>query len=247
MAEIERLSLADVRYLASQLRHKTGLGLPALLEKHPWIKDYSQETVREIYGDRFRVWRYLTVTEGKEIRPEGVVPTTGNPAWALYEIAVAPQAYWKGPVFASEFVELEHAMLRYEITPERVLVYVPAIIHIAMDTFGETLRKWKSIPGMSLNKVFTRILYENQEEEIVADVSGLTPEIMDFRVRGNRQWWWDKSLVQDVVRERAPSPEEFAEDLMQSGRVKVNDKWPRERIIQEFRDIYRQIQEFFAP
>lgn len=249
MAEIKRLSLADVRYLASQLRHKTGLGLPVLLEKHPWIKDYSQEVVQEIYGDAFPVWRYLTVTKDQKIDPEGIVPTTGNPIWALGEIYSAAGAYWKGPAFASEFVTLEHAMLRYEITPERVVVYVPAVIHIAMDTFGETLQKWKATHGeygMSLEKVFTKILYENQEEEIVADLSGLTPEVMDFRIRDDKAWWWDKSLVQDIVHEMAPSPEDYAEERMRKGDVAVNEEWPRERITEGFRDTYRRIQEFFA-
>jgi hypothetical protein len=179
-------------------------------------------------------------------------------------------------------VDREQVVMRFELTPERVLVYVPALIQAVFDMFGDSLSHWKTKDGVGLQRVLARSLYEYEQEEIVADLSGLTPSIMDFRIgkeqwkpkpdkvyfppgvmewrpeaeeepdRGEKPgeiWWWNKTLVRDVVAgwEDNKGPEAFAMDLINGNQIALNHEWTQERVIDYFRNIYKKIEEFFAP
>lgn len=249
MADIKKLPLQDVRYLAQQLVHSYG-GLAGLAKKHPWIKDYSQEVVREIYGDEFSVWRYLTVKDKQKIEPEKTVSLTANPSWIFHAIATAPGAYLSvSPISrGTSMVMVNHAILKYKLSPDRVIFYVPAIIDVALDMFRDSLNKWIARPHkeypMSIAKVFRRIM-EDREEEIVADVTGLKPEVIDFRDKEDN-WWWDKHLVGDIAGGRMEPVEKYVEDLLRRNAIVPNKEWPKERILEHFKDTYRRLEDFFA-
>jgi hypothetical protein len=268
MAEIEKLSLQDVRLIAHHVPYG-GIGVAALAEKHPWIREYSQEAIREIYGDQFPAWKWetLPVHADRWVGAIGVVTTNPRRMWA--EIVNDRTFSWG---LTMKTVDREQVVMRYELTPERVIVYMPALIQVAMDMFGDSLKHWKADRGVSLHKVFIRSLYEHEEENIVADLRGLTPSIMDFRI-GKKQWkpksdvpgvldwfpgeeegkagdiwWWNKGLVRDIIFEWTDKgPDAFAKDLITSGGITLNDEWTEDRVIEFFRDVYRKIGEFFAP
>jgi hypothetical protein len=250
MAEIEKLPLKDVRYFAGQLVHSYG-GLAALAEKHPWIREYSQDVVREVYGDQLHAWRYLTLKPEQKIEPENVVSLTGNPGWITLAIGTSPGVYWSFSPGSHDttMIAVEHAILKYRLTPDRVIFYVPAIMDAARDMYGDSLKRWLADTSrrspMSISKVFGRIA-EIGEEEIVADVSGLKPETLNFRDKKD-EWWWDKHLALDIARDRAEPVEQYVEDLIRKGTVVPNKEWPREKLLEHFRDIYRRLKEFFAP
>lgn len=227
-ADIRKLPLADVRKIASDIQN----GFPIqreILEKHPWIQGYSQEVVREIYGDRFPVWNFQTLGVFTPPWVGAIQPVTTNPKRMFIQMQGHPTFIWG---FTSKTVSQEQIVMRYEITPERVVVYVPALIHAIMDMWGDSLRHWKAEYRKGLHKVFERSLYEHEDEQILADLSGLEPSIMDFRI-GKKQWtlavqppyvppgvlewrpqpepepdlgerpgdiwWWDKKLVRDII------------------------------------------------
>lgn len=250
MAQIGKLPLKDVRYLADQLIHSYG-GLAELAQKHPWIKEYSQEVVREVYGDEFNAWRYITLRGKTKIEPEKIVSLTGNPAWIFYATSTAPGMYWATDPLTREntMIAVEHAILKYRLPVERVIFYVPAIIDVAIDTFGDSLGKWIVRPErrspMSIRKVFNTIL-DDREEEIVADVTGLEPEVIDFREKEDN-WWWNKHLAADIAGDRVDDVEVFVADILKRGQLIPNEEWTVEKIRDYFRDAYKRLEEFFAP
>lgn len=277
MANTQKLPLSDVR----ELVHSIEAGSPLdreLLEKHPWITIYSQDTVREIYGDRFSVWTFETLPVNADVLKNETKMVTTNPRRMWIEMSDHRSFSWG---LTNKNVEREQVILKYEMTPERVIAYMPLLIEIILDTYGENLKRWKSKYGKSLDRVLTRSLYETEEEKMVVGVNGLEPVLMDFRIGKNQWqprvvepyiepgvlewspktevdpdlgpkageiWWWDKKLVWDLMLGwDTEGPEAFARKLIHNRSIVPDEEWTEDRIIDFFREVYRKIEEFFAP
>ncbi len=188
----ETLSRADVLEIARDLDYSKGRILD-LAESKPWISRISTEAVEERAGAAPRVYRTVMVPEGASIERERVANTTLNPVAAVKLSLELP-----GVVYRPGKVEIrEPWILRYEIRSENVIAYVPALIELAQKAFPDgQLRamKFKTQRGAStsVEDTFLEVL-ERGEEEILAGVSGIRPEILNF---GSRH---EAIFAQDVL------------------------------------------------
>jgi len=180
----ESLRRADALILARDL--ETGKGRVAeLVASKPWLSEHSQDVLREVYGFNggLSIFRVLSIPRGKKLRPETAVSTSLNP-YIPVQIAVydAPGAIWT----MDDLIPVDPHILRYDIPVDRVLAYVPALIEKAYEDVGEEVlakARLKAREGsMSADEVFEEITKRN-EEEVIADVTGIKPEVIDFDSR----------------------------------------------------------------
>jgi GNAT superfamily N-acetyltransferase len=207
----EILSRADVLEIARDLDYSKGRILD-LAESKPWISRISRQAVEERTGAAPRVYRTVMVPEGASIERERVANATMNPVAAVKLSLELP-----GIVYRPGQVEIrEPWILRYEIRPENVIAYVPALIDLAQKAFPDgQLRamRFKTQRGssMSVEDAFLEVL-ERGEDEILAEVSGIRPEILNF---GSRH---EAIFAQDVLTGRFRSGrvmmEEYKRDMM---------------------------------
>lgn len=167
----EAVSKRAVRLIAQEL----DTGRSRMSEVPRKVRDASRASL----PDKVTVWRSVALhSENPEIRPEtGVVSTTRNPRVAMNMATNYPVLMGK-----DKFIAPKPAILRYEVPRDRVHAYVPGMIDQARAEHGDELKKMKitgrrSYQRMSVHDVFDQT---HREDEVLADVSGLTPEVLHF-------------------------------------------------------------------
>lgn len=169
-----RISAKDARLLVEDL--ETGRGrAKEVAMRNPWLIEMSQEVLAERCGRRvFPVFRSLVTAEGDGLQGEGVVSTTLRPRYALKLACDAPAM-----VFTSHTtLKMEPSLLRYEVAPERVALYMPLVTKMLREQRGSLLRtmaietRWgERMKGIEVIEAVERL----DEEEVIVDVEGLTP------------------------------------------------------------------------
>ena len=214
MADIEKLPLPVIREIVEAIEWGRSIE-PRVLETYPWIITLSREAVAEIYGERFSTWTFQTLPVFQDIHLSSVEVVTANPSRLWIEMSNDRAFSWG---LTNKNVDVEQVVFKYEMTPERVLVYMPMLIEIILDMSGDTLGHWKTKYGKSLKRVLTDSLYKDQEEKLVVNVQGLQPELMDFRI-GKRQW---KPKDQPQV---GPGTLDWLPDVPPNPGTKIGDAW----------------------
>jgi len=167
----EAVSKRAVKLIAQEL----DTGRSRMSEVPRKVRDASRASL----PDKVTVWRSVALhSENPGIRPEtGVVSTTRSPRVAMNMATNYPVLMGK-----DKFIAPKPAILRYEVPRERVHAYVPGMIDQARADHGDELKKMKitgrrSYQRMSVHDVFDQT---HREDEVLADVSGLTPEVLHF-------------------------------------------------------------------
>lgn len=186
----------------------------AVTERNPWMREMSQEAARERLGASFPVFRAISVWERDEanIRPEGVVSTSPDMNGPL-QIAQAHQykAYMTGGIFSSPSPDYEGArilqrrviLLRYDITPERVVCWVPLMFDYLLTALGGRANQsvYPGTKGVKTLGAMVRDTRRSQENEMLVDATGLTPTVLDFKRRDDfyrfKHWYYNGTRVDD--------------------------------------------------
>lgn len=171
----DRLSAADAKQIVADLDHGTGR-IAQVVSRNPWLRRASQAAAREQLGETFSVYRAVTLTEA--IRPDHVASTSldWRVCWAMLD--QSPSIVWHG----GNTYSTKKALLHYQLTPEQVVLWIP----VAMKMIEATLRNQMHHRVEDRHGTPIRIatvlsaIHGAQEQEIVADLSGLTPKTLVF-------------------------------------------------------------------
>jgi len=170
-----RLSKADAMLILREIETGRG-GIARLAQKKPFITDISQEYLRRELGDPIALFRTLRVTDPKGLRTENIVSASTN--WH-----VAFQLARDTPVYmaSEEFIAPKVYMLRYTVPINRVLAYVPALVEHAVSALGpDAIKKHIHDRFGDPLPISTIIETGMEEEEVIADVSRIKPQAMQF-------------------------------------------------------------------
>jgi hypothetical protein len=175
LEEANRLSLKSAKLLISHLESARGQ-LGEVLRLNPWLVGISQEAAREHLGARFSVYRAVTVTDS--LRADAIASTSLDWQVAFRILDEAPGVVWHG----SNMIRTKEVLLHYEIDPAHVVLWVPVVldfVHAAVQ--GKEKRRIEARDGsqVSIESVLASIADLN-EQEIVADLTGLKPQVLDF-------------------------------------------------------------------
>jgi hypothetical protein len=175
------ISAADARLFVEEL--ETGRGrLAQLAERYPALREESQRVLATMCGSPvLPLFRHIQLRndEPTKIRPEQVTSLTASPQYALGLAIDAP-----GMVMTSEaFISMVPALMRYDVPVERVLLYVPVVADdltrertAALGRMKIRTRRGGSMTGTEI----VREVLRRKEHEVVADVSGLSPSVVEF-------------------------------------------------------------------
>lgn len=177
MARRARIRAVDARKFVEEL--VTGRGrMFDIAEEYPWLVEESQHALANKCRNPVPCFRAVTIPEDELLRKEQVVSTSLRPTYALLLAREAP-----GIVFTKDkTLSLKHVTLRYDVSIDDVLLYVPCVIDWVTREQPNVIRRmnvemrygedvWKGI------EVFNEVI-DRREEEVIADVSELEPEAL---------------------------------------------------------------------
>lgn len=201
-----KLSFADAKKMLQHVDTARGQAVEVARD-NPWLTERSQQAARERLGATFSVYRAVTLTG--DLRPERVVSTSldWQVAWNIADDA--PGMIWHG----DKTLTTTTALLHYRLTPERVVLWLPEVMAEVRTAVGK--RANHSIEDRYGNpkriEQVLRFLDANDEQEIIADVSGLTPKVLRFgrSVRERERL----HLLHDVLR-GANDPKKLRRDFL---------------------------------
>lgn len=200
MARRPALTKTELRLIAQELDTSHGL-LLQLVQTKPWLTDISRQYLCGRMGlcNEFPVFRTVALMElcvppgetvsshvqaqveaSSVLRPEHVVSTSLNP-WTVLTIALqqADKIYWTSGMFSGGMIRTKPVIVRYEITLDRVVLFVPALISYIRSVYPpEELEKtryrnrWGEL--RHVRHVFS-VVEQQEENEVIADVTGLSP------------------------------------------------------------------------
>ena len=209
------ITKTELKLIAQELDTSHGY-LPQLVQSKPWLVDLSRQHLCTLgLCNTFPVFRtiglmHLAVPQGetvaphilaqveasKELRPEQIVSTSLNPHVTLSIASEqADHLYFTGGMFRGGMLTTRPVIVRYDITPDRVILFVPALIAFVRSLYStDELKKtrYRNRHGYLHNipHIF-RELEARQENEVIADVTGLKPTAV-FKTDGN------KTLISDA-------------------------------------------------
>lgn len=239
------ISAADARLFAEELI--TGRGrLAQFAAKYPHLRTASQKTLAAICGETIPLFRHVTLREDAAtgLREETAASTTLSPAYVLTLAADAPSAV----TTRDAFVHLKPVLLRYDIDPSRVLVFVPVVAAYVVEDRGPALKRMRiECRGESYSALDAIMRVRGLgEQEVFANLSGLKPAVFEFTKRLDlaraREWLrGDIRTGRDAVREMKLDGHFFAE--WHNGRLVPAGE---EEEVARFDEMFAQLEEFFG-
>lgn len=171
-----KLSFMDAKKFLKNIEFGQG-GMQEIANDNTWLVEACQNEFQRKYGNNVSVYRALTLTG--DVRSDKIVSTTLDWGVAYKIMEMAP-----GVVFGdNKSMQLSHAILHYRINPDHVRIYVPYALEYVKKTVGK--RSNHSIEDRNGDKVKISSIYDflkdGGEQEVVADVSGLRPKIIEFK------------------------------------------------------------------
>jgi len=180
-------------------------GIAELVRERPAAGTLSREALSGA-GGVLTVFRAVAVLDGGALRREAVASTSLDwrvPADMLPDFPLV--------MGGDAFVDNRPHLLRYELPLDRVLAHVPTLVGLALEALPDwrgrkVADRWGGrVPLSGLAKLGMR------EQEVVADLSGLAPEVLAFdnTVEGRL----DMSLVRPLGEGRLRTGEECFDHL----------------------------------
>lgn len=174
-ASKQKLSFDDAKAFIADLEQARGR-IPELARTYPWLVGYCQEAAQDRLGSTFSVFRGLTLTS--DLRGDKIASTSLNWRVAYDIIEGSPGMIMHG----NRTYTPTKAILHYRITPAHVVMWIPVALDFVKQSVGK--RTNHSIEDrygepMKIAKVLQAI-EQMDEQEIVADLNGLTPKVVQF-------------------------------------------------------------------
>lgn len=169
-----RITFAHAKEILLDIEQSKGRILE-IIKLNPWLVEESKKDAVAKYGNSFNVYRALTLTG--PLNKENIVSTTPK-------IFVASSILIKSPVIIfhkNDMIKTEKIILKYKITSNNIIAYVPTLLKYVKETVGKkTNRKIEDRYGtkISIEKIL-ELTNKLDEEEIIADVSNLTPVVLN--------------------------------------------------------------------
>jgi hypothetical protein len=177
MPRAPRLTFADAKEFVADL--ETGRGrIAEVIARNPWLREECQQAARKALGGRFAVYRAVSPTEG--LRPDKVASTSLDPKVPISMLISAPGIiFTKG--FGDGAVIPKKRLLRYDITPEQVVCWVPHVIETVKAALGSRINQSfeDRYGGRVKMSKFLATHADQDEQEIVADLHGLKPKMIN--------------------------------------------------------------------
>jgi hypothetical protein len=198
------LSKKDAMLVLREIETGRG-GIAELAEKNPYLRDLSQDWIRDNIGEKVPLFRAVGVPEGETFREEGIVSGTTDWGVALRLAQDFPTIFSK-----DKTIHVNPHLVRYDIPVDRVLAYVPALVDMAVKTLGKEFVDKKRIVGRryySLISLHDVVEAGQTEKEVVADVSDIDPQVLKFsnNVTGRKML----AMVRDVGTGKYENPEQY--------------------------------------
>lgn len=170
-----RLSKADAMLILREIETGRG-GIATLAQKKPFLTDISQSYLHQKVGDPIALFRTVRVVDPKGLRDESIVSASTN--WHVaFQLARDTPMY----MASKQFIEPKVYMLRYTVPIDRVLAYVPALVENAVSVLGpDTIKKRIRDRFGEPLPISTIVETGMEEEEVIADVSHIKPQVMHF-------------------------------------------------------------------
>jgi len=161
----------------------TGTGrIPALVARHPILRQRSQDAIREIAAETFQLYRTVQVRVGEDLRPEHF--TSGT---LLPRVAVNIASEMPGMVFrAREVIHFRTVLLRYVLDADQVIAYVPLLTetippYLRRQRIRDEIRPGPAIPVSEILDA------AEHEQEVFVDIQGQPPAAtLEINTTGER-------------------------------------------------------------
>lgn len=180
LEEANTLTLKSAKILLSHLESARGQ-IAEFLALNPWLVGLCQEAAREHLGGSFSVYRAVTVTD--TLRAEAIASTTLDWRVAYRILDEAPSVVWHG----SEMLKASQVLLHYRLSPEQVALWVPvALDFVRTAVAGKEKNRVQTRDGTMRIEAVLAAIDRLDEQEIIADLTGLRPDVLEFEgsVRG---------------------------------------------------------------
>jgi hypothetical protein len=169
------LSSRHARALISHLEAARGQ-LADVVRLNPWLVGVCQSAATEKLGASFPVFRAITATS--ELRPDEIASTSLDWRVAMRILDDAPGMVWHG----GKTLTTTSVLRRYVIDPSKVVLWMPVAVEFAKDAVRGA--EHRGVPNRhgtttSIAKILASF-DELDEQEIVADLTGLTPQEISF-------------------------------------------------------------------
>jgi hypothetical protein len=177
IARAEKLTKAEARSVFQEIETGRG-GIAVLAAKKPFLSRLSRDALAD-RGPGLRLFRAVAVYDA--LKPDAVVSTTLD--WRVAHGIGADFPLLMGHGSWSPAVHL----LRYDVPLDRVVGYLPVLVTLALETLGPGAADQKITDRFGDRTPIQRCLdMARREQEVVADLSGLRPEVLafEFHVKG---------------------------------------------------------------
>lgn len=168
-------------------------GVAELARKKPFISQQAQAWLSQHHGTTLKLFRAVAVTDKSELQSETVVSTTTNWEIAFHMAKDFPVIFGQ-----KEFITNRPHLLRYDVSINRVLAYVPLLVDQCMELLGD-VGDQKITSSRSFDRIpVSHIIQTGKtEEEVIVNVSGITPRVISFEQNTNGRRWMQ--VFQHVV------------------------------------------------
>ena len=200
----DRLSMNDAIDIVREIETGRG-GIAELMKKKPYFKEMSQAKLRSEYGDVVPLFRVLSIPEGKERRPDGIVSTTTD-----WKVAYAMGRDLPGVMMGKNgFISMQKVLLRYDVPVEQCLADVNMLLEMVVDALGgfEKIGN-QQLRGRSGPVAVSLLIKEGmKEDEVIADVTGLESVVLEVgsHVSGRQEM----EMIRGLDAGDYDSPEEY--------------------------------------
>ena len=195
-----RLSMNDAIDIVREIETGRG-GIAELMKKKPALMEMSQAKLRSEHGDVVPLFRVLSVPEGNEIRDESIVSTSTD-----WQVAFHMGRNHAGVVMTpTAFMTMRTVLLRYDTPVEQCLADVNMLLEMVVSALGGFERIGnQNIRGRSGPIAVAHIIKEGmKEDEVIADVSGIEPVVLDFDRKNELE------MIQGMDAGEFDSPDEY--------------------------------------
>jgi len=173
----DRLSMADGMMIVREIETGRG-GIAKLVQRKSFLKELSQDKLRREHGDVVPLFRVLALPEDKELRAESIVSTSTD-----WHVAVSMGDSQPGlAITRDKWLAVNTVLLRYDTPVEQCLADVNMLLELAIESLGGMDRIGnQNIIGRNGAIPISVIIEEGmKEDEVIADVSGLKPVVLNF-------------------------------------------------------------------
>jgi hypothetical protein len=205
-----RISLPEAKAILADI--ETGKGrIAEIVQKKPYLKEMSVNLVRQLHGGNIAVYRALSLQNQSDMREDKIASTTTS-----FDIGFNMANNSPGLIFTPTGDHSRSPMLlKYNITLDNVVAYVPALASHALDVLSNRISHIRDRRGDKLPISEIRNTAE-QEKEIIADLSGVKPNQfpMDHSMDGTI---WS-GLLKDVHDGNYQNPDQYYDHIKSQSR-----------------------------